>query len=83
MGEPPGLITRPALLQLQQQLAQASHIDRLPLAGLRDDIKPVIGGGVSLMCAVFQLFGIEQLRVTQGSLRHGLLLSTAQELSLI
>lgn len=83
MGEPPGLITRPALLQLQQQLVQAGHIDRLPLAGLRDDIKPVIGGGVSLMCAVFQLFGIEQLRVTQGSLRHGLLLSTAQELSLI
>lgn len=82
MGEPAGSITYTTLQQLRSQLIQAGHIDRLPTAGIRDDIKPVIGGGVSVMCAVFELLRLTQMRVTQGSLRHGLLLSAAQELAL-
>lgn len=69
----PGLITRPGLHWLQAQLQQQGHSSQVQLAGLREELRPVIGGGVSVMQAVFQLFGIEEMRVTQGSLRHGLL----------
>lgn len=69
----PGLITRPGLQWLQAQLQLQGHSSQVQLAGLREELRPVIGGGVSVMQAVFQLFGIEEMRVTQGSLRHGLL----------
>ena len=69
----PGLITRTGLTWLQARLQQDGHSSAVHLAGLREELRPVIGGGVSVMQAVFELFGIEQMRVTQGSLRHGLL----------
>lgn len=70
---PPGLITRQGLGWLQTQLQQQGHSSQVQLAGLREELRPVIGGGVSVMQAVFQLFSIEEMRVTQGSLRHGLM----------
>jgi len=69
----PGLITRPGLDWLQARLQQDGHSSAVHLAGLREELRPVIGGGVSVMHAVFELFGIEEMRVTQGSLRHGML----------
>ena len=69
----PGLITRQGLDWLQARLQQDGHSSAVHLAGLREELRPVIGGGVSVMQAVFQLFGIEEMRVTQGSLRHGML----------
>lgn len=69
----PGLITRQGLEWLQTRLQQDGHSSAVHLAGLREELRPVIGGGVSVMQAAFQLFGIEEMRVTQGSLRHGLL----------
>ncbi|MBS7776415.1 Ppx/GppA family phosphatase [Acidovorax sp. CCYZU-2555] len=71
----PGLITRQGLDWLQARLQQDGHSSAVHLAGLREELRPVIGGGVSVMQAVFQLFGIDEMRVTQGSLRHGLLYS--------
>lgn len=70
---PPGLITRQGLDWLQARLQECGHSSQVHLAGLREELRPVIGGGVSVMQTVFQLFGIEEMRVTQGSLRHGLL----------
>lgn len=70
---PPGLITRQGLAWLQAQLQAQGHSSQVQLAGLREELRAVIGGGVSVMLAVFQLFEIEEMRVTQGSLRHGLL----------
>lgn len=69
----PGMITRTGLGWLQARLQQDGHSSAVHLAGLREELRPVIGGGVSVMQAVFELFGIEQMRVTQGSLRHGML----------
>ena len=72
-GYPAGEITHPTLMQLQQQLIQAGHIDRLPLHGVRDELRPVIGGGVSIMCAVFEMLKLQKMRIAQGALRHGVL----------
>lgn len=79
-GYPAGEITHPTLFELQKQLIQAGHIDRLPLQGLREELRPVIGGGVSIMCAVFEVLQLQHMRIAQGALRHGLMFELHQSL---
>lgn len=74
-GHPSGTIEREALRQLRAQLQALGHVDRLQLQGLRPELQPVIGGGISLMCAVFEVLGLQHMRMAQGALRHGLLAS--------
>jgi len=40
---------------------------------MKDDRRAVIGGGVSVLRAVFALLGIEKMEAAQGALRHGVL----------
>lgn len=79
-GMPMGEISRAGLFQLQSQLIQAGHIDRIPLHGLREELRPVIGGGVSIMCAVFEVLQLQHMRIAQGALRHGLMFELHQSL---
>lgn len=80
-GMPVGEISRAGLFQLKAQLIQAGHIDHLPLHGLREELRPVIGGGVSIMCAVFDVLQLQHMRVAQGALRHGLMFEMHQSLA--
>ncbi|WP_066266059.1 exopolyphosphatase [Hydrogenophaga palleronii] len=68
-----GVITRSGLDWLTDRLIKAGHIDQLRLEGLKDDRRAVIGGGVSVLRAIFDLFGIAQMLPAQGALRHGAL----------
>jgi len=68
------VVTHQALDWLLQQLLDAGHLNQLRLAGLREDRKPIIAGGLSVLRAVFAALGIQQLTPCSGGLRHGLLL---------
>ncbi|WP_218511402.1 Ppx/GppA phosphatase family protein [Variovorax sp. dw_308] len=70
---PPGLVTRTGLAWLVDRLLKAGNADRLRMEGMREDRKAVIGGGVSVLRAVFDLLDIEEMHVAQGALRHGVL----------
>lgn len=72
-GNPPGVVTRAGLDWLLDRLLKAGSADRLRLDGMREDRKAVIGGGLSVLRAVFGLLDIEEMRVAQGALRHGVL----------
>ncbi len=72
-GRPAGLIDRAGLAWLRERLLAARSADKLKLDGIKDDRRPVIGGGVSVLQAVFDLLEIEQLHAAQGALRHGVL----------
>jgi exopolyphosphatase / guanosine-5'-triphosphate,3'-diphosphate pyrophosphatase len=48
-------------------------VDQLRLEGLKDDRRPVIAGGVSVLSAIFDLFDIQQMVPAQGALRQGAL----------
>ncbi len=72
-GWPAGTVTREGLDWLQDKLLAAQNTDRLRLAGMREDRKPIIGGGLSVLRALFDLLGIERLEQASGGLRHGLL----------
>lgn len=72
-GTPVGTIDREALQGLRRTLIAARHVDRLRLDALKDDRKAVIAGGVSILCAVFDMLGIRQMHAANGALRHGVL----------
>jgi exopolyphosphatase/guanosine-5'-triphosphate,3'-diphosphate pyrophosphatase len=72
-GWPTGLVNRDGLDWLLDKLISAQSADRLRLAGMKDDRRTVIGGGLSILRAVFDLLQIDQMQLATGGLRHGLL----------
>ena len=72
-GGAPGLVTRQGLEWLMQKLLHARTAQALDLAGIKDDRRPVIGGGVSVLRAIFDLLQIQEMHVSQGALRQGAL----------
>jgi exopolyphosphatase/guanosine-5'-triphosphate,3'-diphosphate pyrophosphatase len=72
-GWPSGQVTRDGLDWLLDRLLKAQSAERLKIDGMKDDRRAVIGGGVSVLRAVFELLGITQMQAAQGALRHGVL----------
>ena len=72
-GGPQGLITREGLQWLYERVLRAQSADRLRMEGLKDDRRAVIGGGISVLRAVFELLDIQDMHVAQGALRQGAL----------
>jgi exopolyphosphatase / guanosine-5'-triphosphate,3'-diphosphate pyrophosphatase len=72
-GWPDDAITLEGLNWLLDKLITAQSTDRLRLDGMKDDRKAIIGGGVSILRALFDLLGIRKLEQATGGLRHGLL----------
>ena len=72
-GWPAGVVTQAGLDWLLDRLIKAQSADRLKIDGMKDDRRAVIGGGVSVLRALFELLGIERMQAAQGALRHGVL----------
>lgn len=72
-GWPTGIITQEGLDWLLDRLVRAQHVDRLKVVGIKDDRRDVIGGGISVLRALFSLLGIREMHAAQGALRHGVL----------
>lgn len=73
-GWPEGQITTEGLHWLVKCLLRAGSANLVQLAGLKDDRRAVLGGGVSVLRGLMDLLKIETLQVAQGALRHGVLL---------
>jgi exopolyphosphatase/guanosine-5'-triphosphate,3'-diphosphate pyrophosphatase len=65
-------ITRKGLDKLVDTLLDYEHIDQVPLPGLSDERRPVFAGAVAIIYATFQMLAIEQMTVSDGALREGL-----------
>lgn len=72
-GGPADCVTRDGLDWLQDQLLRAKSADQLNLAGLKDDRRALIGAGLSILRAIFELLEIDQMQMASAGLRHGLL----------
>lgn len=72
-GWPQGEVTSDGLDWLLERLLKAQNAERLKLDGMKDDRRAVIGGGVSVLMAVFALLEINEMQAAQGALRHGVL----------
>ena len=77
-GWPEEVITREGLDWLKEKLIKAGRTDSLRLEGVKEDRKPVIGGGLAVLCALFDLMQIDTMHAAQGALRHGVLYDLLQ-----
>ncbi|RPH42207.1 MAG: Ppx/GppA family phosphatase [Burkholderiales bacterium] len=66
-------LTRDALGLLESLLLKAGHPDRMRLTALKPDRRPVLPGGLAMMSAAFEEFGIEAMDYCDGALREGVL----------
>ena len=68
-----GAITVEGLKWLRERLVKAGAVERLEIAGLKSDRRPVIPGGLAVMSALFEELRIGEMRVAQGAMREGIL----------
>ena len=68
-----GRITPRGLQWLMERCLEAGSIDRLQLPALKDDRKPVIGGGLAILYTLAAQFGVESLSPARGALRQGVI----------
>jgi exopolyphosphatase / guanosine-5'-triphosphate,3'-diphosphate pyrophosphatase len=69
-----GTITPQGLRWLIERCVRAGHIDRLELAGLKDDRRAVFAGGLALLYTLVAQFGIQALQPARGALRQGVII---------
>ncbi|HUN91528.1 MAG TPA: Ppx/GppA phosphatase family protein [Burkholderiaceae bacterium] len=68
-----GTVTALGLLKLRQALIDAGDVKRVRFDGIKPDRAEVLAGGVAVLCAAFETFGLHQLQTAKGALRVGVL----------
>ena len=68
-----GTITADGVGDLQDAMLDAGRMDKLDLAGLEADRRPVFAGGVAILSAVFERLAIDEMWVSPTALREGLI----------
>src|SRR5262245_5164132 len=68
-----GGITRKGVARLRDAILEFRSIKELRLKGLKEERAAVLPGGVAILSAVFDGFGIQKMATSEGGLREGLL----------
>lgn len=79
-GQTDGRITPAALRWCIAQCIAAGSQDKLQIAGLKDDRRPVVAGGLCILYTLLAQFGIDELLPTKGALRQGVIFDLAERL---
>jgi exopolyphosphatase/guanosine-5'-triphosphate,3'-diphosphate pyrophosphatase len=66
-------VTLKALYDIRDRMINMGNIDDIDLPGLKSDRAPVFAGGLAIIIAVFESLEIEEMTVSDGALREGLL----------
>jgi exopolyphosphatase/guanosine-5'-triphosphate,3'-diphosphate pyrophosphatase len=72
-GEKDGIITPERLKKLVAEVVKFKNFDELSLPGLSDERKAVFVPGLAILCGVFDALAINELRLSDGALREGVL----------
>ncbi len=67
-------LTPAALRRLIDHCIEAGHSDRIALAGVSEERRPVFIGGLVILSTTLELLAIDAMAVSDGALREGLLL---------
>ncbi len=68
-----GGITLKLLQSLNERLISIGQVDQIDFEGLSDQRKPVFAGGVAILTGIFESLEIDNMNVSDGALREGLL----------
>ncbi|CAH0524218.1 guanosine-5'-triphosphate,3'-diphosphate diphosphatase [Vibrio hippocampi] len=74
------VITLAKLKRLQKQAMQADHLEELEIDGLTLERALVFPSGLSILIAIFEVFGIESMTLAGGALREGMVYDMVEEL---
>lgn len=66
-------ITHQGLDKLVKKIIKAGKLKKLKINGLSEERRPVFAGGVAVMMAIFNSLDIDFMRISDGSLREGVL----------
>lgn len=66
-------ITYSGMVQLKKMLIKSKQIKDINLNGIKEDRKPIIAGGLSIMLGIFEELGIEKMTIADGALREGVM----------
>ncbi len=72
-GYSDGDITLAGLERLRELLLETGNVSRLNLPGLKAERASVLPGGLAIMLTTFRELGIQQMQITSGALREGVL----------
>ena len=75
-----GRIEPDGLRWLMERCLEAGRVDKLDLPGLKDDRRPVIGGGLAILYTLASQFGIQSLIPARGALRQGVIFDLDERL---
>lgn len=81
LGGESNRISRASLLQIKCQLSRQNRLDNVYLAGLSADRRPIFAGGFVALSAIFEVLKLNEIKVSTGALREGLLLDLVGRLS--
>jgi exopolyphosphatase/guanosine-5'-triphosphate,3'-diphosphate pyrophosphatase len=73
MGWARGDVTVEGLQKLHDYAVEAGDVARLQLPGLTEDRLPVFPGGLAIMRAIFELFDLRSMEVSDRALREGVI----------
>lgn len=73
MGKKDGLITLERLEMLAEKALPYKNFSSLSLPGLSEERQLVFVAGLAILCGVFDALAIEELRLSSGALREGVL----------
>jgi exopolyphosphatase / guanosine-5'-triphosphate,3'-diphosphate pyrophosphatase len=72
--EPQSLtITAAGLERAIKYLVDAGHIRELRLTSITEDRRPVFPGGTVILTEIFDVLGVQEMRIADGAMREGLL----------
>jgi len=68
-----GTITVPGLSRLRQALLAAGDVRKVRFDGIKQERAAVLAGGLAVLAAIFETFGLQELRLAKGGMRLGVL----------
>lgn len=75
-----GRITPQALTRLIAQCIRAQSVDRLDFAGMKEDRRAVLPGGLAILYTLATHFAIDELLPAKGALRQGVIIDLHERL---
>ena len=66
-------VTLEGLKKARKRVIKAGSVSKLDLKGLREDRRSIFPSGLAILYGIFEQLGIEQMDVSSGALREGLL----------
>jgi len=74
-------ITLQGMLELTKELIKSGSAENAKIAGLKDERRPVLVGGLAILIATFIELNIEHMQVSPNALREGLIFDTLGRLN--